>query len=178
MQLSQKLWELAKMLNYDFYRGRYSSWNGTTANVVERALDHVGNHVFTMEWRICQCCISWAWPTFSRSWNLKCEYLENDESWRIVLNYDNYWRWYLQYNGTIVLDLNFQSHNFETLSRKRRELLQKRVIWLWPSLIYIRYGMAPLWILYFDLYFEGQTLSCYEFGIRNCTESGYSRQVI
>ena len=36
--------------------------------------------VLTIVWRHCKCCTSGLLPTFSRSQNLKCEYLENGES--------------------------------------------------------------------------------------------------
>ena len=40
----------------------------------------IGSQVCDIEWRHCECCTSWPWPTFSRSRIFKCEYLENGES--------------------------------------------------------------------------------------------------
>ena len=42
----------------------------------------IGSHVFIMEWRHCESCISWPWPTFSKSRKLICEYKKNCESRR------------------------------------------------------------------------------------------------
>ena len=40
----------------------------------------IGRQVVAIEWCHCECCTSWPWITFSRSWNLKCAYFENVES--------------------------------------------------------------------------------------------------
>ena len=56
----------------------------------------------TVEWRCCKCWISWLWPTFSRSNNLKCEYLENGEPAKMLKN-DFYKGWYLPSNGPLRL---------------------------------------------------------------------------
>ena len=52
-----------------------------------------------IEWRHRECCTSWPWRTFSRSWNLKCEYLRNSEILRKLFECDFYRRWYLSPNG-------------------------------------------------------------------------------
>ena len=51
---------------------------------------HIENPVFAIEYRRCQCCASWHWPTFSRSRIFECEWLENCDSKRKMLNYGFY----------------------------------------------------------------------------------------
>ena len=36
----------------------------------------IGSQVFTIEWRHCECCTSWPWPTFSKLRFLKCKNLK------------------------------------------------------------------------------------------------------
>ena len=118
----------------------------------------------------CECCTSWTWLPFSRSWILKCEYLENGESKQKLYDICS---WYLPSNGTIAnvvlhdLDLNFQSQKCETLIfQKRWEVSQKYVIWLllrfmfviewhhcecctsWPLLSFSRSNIFLLFICY------------------------------
>ena len=116
----------------------------TNAQKCKRYCWHqIGSRMFAIKWHQYEFCTSWPWPTFSRSGILKCESQENDESKWKMLKYDFDRNWYLSSNGTISnvvfceLDPKFQGHKFETfISRKRRALSQKCVIWLLLMLIF------------------------------------------
>ena len=81
--------------------------------------NHIGSHVFAIEWRHDEWCTSWPWPTFSRSRILKSQCLKKDESYRKMLWNYFFIGWYLPSNGTIAdivfcdRDLNFQGPTFQ-----------------------------------------------------------------